>query len=71
MTRYFMTIPEAASLVLQAATLETEPGGAVFLLDMGAPISILELARSLCTAAWPDADRARPCRQRRQASESG
>lgn len=46
MTRYFMTIPEATSLVLQAATLETEPGGAVFLLDMGAPISILELARS-------------------------
>ena len=32
--------------MLQAATLETEPGGAVFLLDMGAPISILELARS-------------------------
>lgn len=46
MTRYFMTIPEAASLVIQAAALaETDvSAGEVFLLDMGEPIRILSLA---------------------------
>ena len=44
-TRYFMTIPEAAQLVLQASTLSTN--GDVFVLDMGAPIKILELAKLL------------------------
>jgi FlaA1/EpsC-like NDP-sugar epimerase len=47
MTRYFMTIPEAAMLVIQSAALRA-PGrgsGAVFLLDMGEPIRVLELAR--------------------------
>jgi FlaA1/EpsC-like NDP-sugar epimerase len=47
MTRYFMTIPEAAQLVIQAAVLG-EPGadtGAVFVLDMGEPIRVLDLAR--------------------------
>jgi len=43
MYRYFMTIPEAAGLVLQAAAMST--GGEVFLLDMGKPIRILDLAR--------------------------
>jgi FlaA1/EpsC-like NDP-sugar epimerase len=44
MTRFFMTIPEAAALVIQAAALEKPPGGSIFLLDMGEPIRIVDLA---------------------------
>jgi FlaA1/EpsC-like NDP-sugar epimerase len=44
-TRYFMTIPEAAQLVLQAASIAK--GGDVFLLDMGDPVNILELAQRM------------------------
>jgi FlaA1/EpsC-like NDP-sugar epimerase len=46
MTRYFMTIPEAAGLVLQAATLATS-AGEVFLLDMGEPVRIVDLANEM------------------------
>jgi FlaA1/EpsC-like NDP-sugar epimerase len=46
-TRYFMTIPEAVSLVIQAA--QQGEGGEVFLLDMGEPIKIVNLARQLIT----------------------
>jgi FlaA1/EpsC-like NDP-sugar epimerase len=42
MTRYFMTIPEAAQLVIQAGAMAK--GGDVFVLDMGAPVKILDLA---------------------------
>ena len=42
-TRYFMTIPEAAQLVLQAGAMAV--GGDVFVLDMGAPVKIMDLAR--------------------------
>ena len=47
MTRYFMTIPEAAALVMQSATMVdgNASGSEVFVLDMGKPISILELAK--------------------------
>ena len=45
MTRYFMTIPEASQLVLQAASMGK--GGEIFILDMGKPIKILQLAKDL------------------------
>lgn len=44
-TRYFMSIPEAAQLVLQAATMGK--GGEVFVLDMGEPIKIVDLAKTM------------------------
>ena len=56
MTRYFMTIPEAVSLVLQSGAMADE--GKVFLLDMGKPVSIIDLARQMIRLSGlrPDED---------------
>ncbi|MDR2637161.1 MAG: polysaccharide biosynthesis protein [Zoogloeaceae bacterium] len=45
--RYFMTIPEAAQLVIQAGAMVTGRGGDVFVLDMGEPVRIKDLARRM------------------------
>jgi FlaA1/EpsC-like NDP-sugar epimerase len=47
MMRYFMTIPEAAQMVLQAGSMGD--GGEIFVLDMGKPVNILELAKDVIT----------------------
>ena len=47
MVRFFMTIPEAAQLVLQSASMGN--GGEIYVLDMGEPVKIVDLARDLIT----------------------
>ena len=54
MTRYFMTIPEASWLILDAAALGTN--GDLFVLDMGEPVRIVDLARDLVRLAGRDPD---------------
>lgn len=46
-TRYFMMIPEACQLILQAGAMDESQAGEIFLLDMGTPIKIADMARDL------------------------
>ncbi len=53
-TGYFMSIPEAVSLILQAASIGE--GGEIFVLDMGKPIKIYDLARQMIRLSGNDPD---------------
>jgi len=55
MTRYFMTIPEAAQLILQAGSMGN--GSEIFILDMGTPIKIVDMARDLIQFSGLEPDR--------------
>ena len=55
MSRYFMTTPEAASLVVQAGAIGGR--GEIFVLDMGEPVSILELARDMIRLSGKEPER--------------
>jgi FlaA1/EpsC-like NDP-sugar epimerase len=55
MTRYFMTIPEASQLIMQAAALSR--GGETFILDMGQPVRIIDLAHDLIRLSGLEPDK--------------
>jgi FlaA1/EpsC-like NDP-sugar epimerase len=62
MTRYFMTIPEAVQLIIRSGSLASsqamrQRGAAVFVLDMGEPVRIVELARAMIDLSGLDPDR--------------
>lgn len=55
MTRYFMTIPEASQLVIQAGAMAS--GGEIFILDMGKPVKIINLAKDLIRLSGLEPDK--------------
>jgi FlaA1/EpsC-like NDP-sugar epimerase len=61
MTRYFMTIPEAVQLIIRSGSLtcarDASPGAEVFVLDMGEPVRIVELARAMVELSGLDPER--------------
>jgi FlaA1/EpsC-like NDP-sugar epimerase len=59
MTRYFMTIPEAVQLIIRSGSLSCDGGGGadVFVLDMGEPVRIVDLARAMIELSGLDPDR--------------
>jgi FlaA1/EpsC-like NDP-sugar epimerase len=59
MTRYFMTIPEAVQLIIRSGSLvsDGDRGADVFVLDMGEPVRIVELARAMIELSGLDPDR--------------
>jgi FlaA1/EpsC-like NDP-sugar epimerase len=64
MTRYFMTIPEAVQLIIRSGSLASDTptagaarGAAVFVLDMGEPVRIVDLARAMIDLSGLDSDR--------------
>jgi FlaA1/EpsC-like NDP-sugar epimerase len=57
MTRYFMTIPEAVQLIIRSGSLASERDADVFVLDMGEPVRILELARAMIELSGLDPER--------------
>lgn len=58
MTRYFMTIPEAVQLIIRSGSLASDGdrGADVFVLDMGEPVSIMDLARAMIELSGLDPD---------------
>jgi len=59
MTRYFMTIPEAVQLIIRSGSLASDGGNGadVFVLDMGEPVKIVDLARAMIELSGLDPDR--------------